>query len=439
MSDASDPTISIAIAADPAARPAASFFDRKLLYAIGLVVVAAIALMAVAPTAGGWLPQRSPWWLAFFLVYGVITIHAGCVHPRIGHVSFDRVAQVASILVLGPVPAAWINGLASLLWPLQRLREGRPLLKVVSASLHNSGLMTLMILGCRQLYVLLSGPIPLISLDARTCLLLLVLIISMQVVNELLMIIHQALQGHGFGWKMHGFAMGMETGSALAGVLLAITINVMEWPVVVLVLAVLGICMLGLNQFARMRNRLEALVEERTLVLHEKMREFEELATQDQLTGLVNRRFADDALRRFIQEFNHSQREFAIALVDLDHFKSINDRYSHEAGDEVLKKVARILGAGCRETDVLARYGGEEFLICFPGIGVTAAAEICERLRHAVEAAHWSALAPDIHISLSAGVAGMEPGFTRGLLLKTADKRLYQAKNAGRNRVIASG
>jgi diguanylate cyclase (GGDEF)-like protein len=87
---------------------------------------------------------------------------------------------------------------------------------------------------------------------------------------------------------------------------------------------------------------------------------------------------------------------------------------------------------------VLARFGGEEFLICFPGIGVAAAAEICERLRHAVESANWAALAPDIRISLSAGVACMESGFTRSLLLKTADERLYRAKDAGRNRVIAS-
>ena len=71
----------------------------------------------------------------------------------------------------------------------------------------------------------------------------------------------------------------------------------------------------------------------------------------------------------------------------------------------MLKKVARILAGGCRESDVLARYGGEEFLVCFPGTGVAAAAEICERLRHAIESADWSALAPDIRVSLSAGVA----------------------------------
>lgn len=432
------PEQSITAPAAPVSQPASGRLDASFIYSIGLFAVALVALISVATATESWLPQISPWWLAFFLIYGLITIHAGCMHPRIGHVSFDRIAQVASILVLGPVPAAWINGLASLLWPLQRLREGRPLPKVLSASLHNSGLMTLMILACGELYVLLSGPVPLVVLDARGAGLLLVLIISMQVVNELLMIVLQGLRGDGFGWKVYGFALGMEIGSALAGVLVAITINRMELSMVVLVLAVLGIGMLGLNQFARMRNRLEALVGERTRVLHDKMREFEELATQDQLTGLVNRRFADDALRRFIQEFNHSGRGFAIALIDLDHFKSINDRYSHEAGDEVLRKIARILAAGCRETDVLARYGGEEFLICFPGSDVAAAAETCERLRHAVETANWSALAPDIRISLSAGVACMAPGLTRSLLLKTADTRLYQAKNAGRNRVIST-
>jgi diguanylate cyclase (GGDEF)-like protein len=432
------PEQSARVAALPAPRLASRPLDATLLYAVGLFVAAVAALAAVASATGGWMPERSPWWLAFFLLYGLFTIHAGCVHPRVGHVSFDRVSQVASILVLGPVAAAWINGLASLLWPLQRLREGRPLRDVISASLHNSGLMTLMIVGCGQLYVLLSGPVPLIRLDGRTALLLLALIISMQVVNELLMLVHQRLRSHEFSWAMSGFATAMEVGSALAGVLLAITINRMDFAVIALLLVVLGICMLGLNQFARMRNRLEALVEERTGILHDKMREFEELATLDQLTGLVNRRFADETLRQCIQEFNHSEREFSIALIDLDHFKSINDRYSHETGDDVLRKVARILAAGCRDSDVLARFGGEEFLVCFPGTGIAAAAETCERLRRAVEAANWSALAPDIRVSLSAGVADMKPGLTRSMLLKAADARLYQAKHAGRNQVIAA-
>lgn len=412
-------------------------FDRALLYGIALFVAGATAL-TVAATTSGWLPDRSPWLLLFFLLYGLFTIQFGCLHPRVGYVSFDRVAQVASILVLGPVPAAWINGLASLMWPLQRLREGRPLRSVISVSLHNAGLMTLMIIGCGQLYVLLSGPLPLIGLDAHTAGSLLVLIASMQAVNELLMSLDERLKGHGLRWTPHGFALAMEIGSALAGVLVALIINRMELPVIVLTLAVLGLGMIALNQFALMRNRLEALVEQRTLVLRDKMLELEELAIQDQLTGLVNRRFADDTLRQCIEEFAGSQRDFSIALIDLDHFKSINDLHSHETGDDVLRKVARILADGCREGDVLARYGGEEFLICFRGTAVPAAAEICERLRRAVEIADWSALASGARVSLSAGVAGMQPGLTRSMLLKSADARLYRAKHAGRNRVVAS-
>ncbi len=406
-------------------------------YAACLFVVSIIALTLVANRTDGWLPYGSLWQLVFFLLYGLFTIQVGYM-SRAGHVSFDRVAQVASILAMGPVAAAWVNGLASLLWPLQRLLEGRPPREVLCACLHNSGLMTLMILGCGQLYVLLSGPLPLMELDARAAALLLVLIMSMQLVNELLMAVYQRLRDQVFHWTLHGFPLAMEIGAALAGVLVAIIINRMELPVVALMLTVLGLAMIALNQFARMRNRLEALVEDRTLVLRDKMRELEELAAKDQLTGLVNRRFADFTLHRCIEEFEHSQRDFSIALIDLDHFKNINDQYSHETGDEVLRRVARILANGCREFDVLARYGGEEFLVCFPGTGVAAAAELCETMRHAMQAADWSTVSPDIHVSLSAGVAGMQPGLTRSTLLKSADARLYKAKHAGRNCVVAS-
>lgn len=424
--------------AAPASRRDGGSLDLRLPYAIGLFLAALVALTLVARSTGGWLPNGSLWQLVFFLLYGLFTIHVGYMQSRVGHVSFDRVAQVASILVLGPVSAAWINGLASLLWPLQRLREGRPWREVVAACLHNAGLMALMILGCGQLYVSLSGPLPLIYLDTRTAGLLVVLIVSMQIVNELLMAVHQRLKEHAFHWTVHGFPLVMETSSAITGVLVAIIINRMELPVIALTLAVLGLGMLALNQFARMRNRLEALVEDRTLVLRDKMRELEELAAKDQLTGLVNRRFADFTLHRCIEEFDHSQHDFSIALIDLDHFKSINDRYSHETGDEVLRRVARILADGCREFDVLARYGGEEFLICFPATSVAAAAELCEALRRAVHAADWSTVAPDIQVSLSAGVAGMQAGFTRSTLLKSADARLYRAKHAGRNCVMAA-
>lgn len=413
------------------------FGHADFLYAMCLFAAGAAVLVTAGITGDdAWLPDASPWLPVFFLAYGLFTIQIGYTHPRVGYVSFDRVAQVASILVLGPIAAAWINGLASLLWPLQRLREGKPLREVIAASLHNAGLMTLMIVGCGRLYVLLAGPVPLSQLDAGTFVAVMVLILSMQFVNELLMTTQLRVSGSEFRWHLQGFALAMEIGSALAGVLVAIAINRLELPVVVLALMVLALGMIALNQFARMRNRLEAIVDERTRVLHAKTLELEQLATRDQLTGLFNRRHADDNLRRCIEEFGSSGRDFSIALIDLDHFKSINDWHSHETGDEVLRRVARLLAGACRETDILARYGGEEFLVCFPDTSVMDAAGICEQLRSAVETADWSALAPDIRVTLSAGVAGMQSGLTRSVLLNKADARLYRAKHEGRNRVV---
>jgi diguanylate cyclase (GGDEF)-like protein len=195
--------------------------------------------------------------------------------------------------------------------------------------------------------------------------------------------------------------------------------------------------MLVLRQFARMRIQLEAIVDDRTRVLSMKTEELERLATHDQLTGLFNRRFADEYLDRRIEEFNRYGRPFALAMVDLDHFKRVNDQQSHAVGDAVLRRIADVLVDRCRETDMVARYGGEEFLLCFPETGANRAVEICEQLRLAVGAVDWSSLAPGIEVSLSAGVAEMRPALDRGLLLRAADSKLYQAKEAGRNLVFA--
>lgn len=423
----------------PASQRGSWLGTADFVYALTLFVAAVAALFTAAVTSDdGWLPDVSPWLPVFFLGYGLFTIQIGCMHPRVGYVSFDRVAQVASILVLGPLAAAWINGLASLLWPLQRLLEGKRPREVLAASLHNAGLMTLMIVGCGRLYELLGGAVPLTQLDGRALVAILVLIVSMQIVNELLMTTQLKISGQDFRWQLHGFALSMEIGSALAGVLVAIAVNRMELPVVALTLAVLGLGMIALNQFARMRTRLQAIVDERTRVLQEKTRELEQLAARDQLTGLFNRRRADGELRRCIEQFETMGRDFSIALIDLDHFKNINDWHSHETGDEVLRRVAQMLGEGCRDSDLLARYGGEEFLVCLPGTGPGEAARICEQLRRSIEAADWTTLAPDVRVTLSAGVAGMQRGFSLSMLLNAADARLYRAKHEGRNRVVGA-
>ncbi len=352
--------------------------------------------------------------------------------------SFDRVAQVAAILVLGPVAAAALNGLASLLYPWHRLAKGRPFLDVLTAALHNAGLMTLIILICGLLYRKLGGDVPLLALQWRDIGLLMVLLLSMQALNELGMAVLIAIEERRLVNEFSMFAFIVESGAGLGGILVAKAINLMELPMIALILLVLSLGMLTLTELARIRTRLETLVDERTRRLKEKTLELELMATRDPLTGLHNRRYADDYLDERVAEYQRYRRDFAVALVDLDHFKRINDEHSHQAGDEVLTAIGSILAERCRSTDMVARYGGEEFLICFPGASLAAAREACEKIRLAVEDKRWGALAQGVGVTLSAGIAVMRPGLDRRSLLGAADRALYEAKSAGRNRIITA-
>ncbi len=194
--------------------------------------------------------------------------------------------------------------------------------------------------------------------------------------------------------------------------------------------------MMVLKQYAEMRTKLEALVDERTEELRLKSLELERQATHDKLTGLFNRRYADDFLQREIESSKRHDREFTIALADIDHFKQVNDRHSHAIGDEVLCRVAETLTDRCRKTDVVARYGGEEFLLCFPDTSADFAEQICTQIRSAVEKTDWSYIADDINITISFGIAEVGDDSRRTSILSDADTRLYQAKHKGRNRIV---
>jgi diguanylate cyclase (GGDEF)-like protein len=408
----------------------------ELVYSLALFITA-LGLLSDAFIRASAQPAPTARISLFFSLFGLFSIRMGYQHPGLGYVSFDRLAQVSSLLVLGPFHAAWINGIASLLFPLWRLREGVSIRQVLTAALNNAGLMTIMIVSCGQLYVGLGGAIGVSALDLRTTLLLVLLIVSMQLVNELGLRLHIRVRDGVWPKGPSTFVLGMEGGSAMAGVLVAIVFARLEPPIMALLLAVLCAVMLVLRQFARMRIRLESIVEERTRVLHEKTLELERLATRDQLTGLFNRRFADGYIRGRIDDYQRYRRSFAIALVDLDHFKRVNDELSHGVGDAVLKRISEIFRDRCRETDMVARWGGEEFLFCFAEADAARAVQICEELRREVVVADWSGIAPGVRISLSAGVAEMEPGLGFGQLLHMADTKLYQAKDAGRNLVFA--
>jgi diguanylate cyclase (GGDEF)-like protein len=438
MSEGSLESESVSATRDAGAPPGATWFRRPdFVYSAALFSVAVVVVSVAIVGRGGVLTDHHPAVALFFVLYGLFTIHAGYEQPRVGYVSFDRVSQIASILILGPVDAAWVNGLASLIFPWLRLGSDIRYSRIFTASLNNAGLMALMVLGCGSLYRLLGGPIPLVELNARAIMLLPVLIISMQVVNESVMAIHQKLRKDRAEWKINRFAFALEAGSGLTGIVVAVVVNRLELAVVILLLMVLSTGMLVLKQFARMRLRLEEIVDERTRVLRERTVELNHLASRDQLTGLFNRRYADNFLGTRIEEFHRYDRRFSIALIDLDHFKRVNDQQSHEVGDQVLQRVARIFTDRCRETDVVARYGGEEFLLCFPEADAPTVARICEELRLGVEGTDWSVLAPDLRVSLSAGVAEMRHGFDRSDLVSAADRKLYEAKNAGRNLVLS--
>lgn len=408
-----------------------------VVFALAMFVAAALALALVLRHSGGLLTDRS-WPIAvFFVGYGLFTISVGYRGPNQHYYSFDRIAQVASILVLGPVDAAWINGLASLVYPLHRLRQGVPARNVLYASLVNSGVMTLSVLAAGLLYTRIGGEVPLVTLDGGAVVALLVLVLAMQVVNDVAMLALNVLLGRGRADAFSVFSFALELGASATGMLVALIFNRLELPVFLLLLTVLGVGMLALRQFAVMRYRLVGIVDERTRSLLEKTLELERLATQDNLTGLYNRRYADAWLAQQIELESRHPQQLTVALADIDFFKQINDRHSHATGDAVLRRVAAILQGRCRAADMVARYGGEEFLFCFPSTGLREAQDLCESLRSAIAGADWSQLGLAEPVTLSFGLASGPPGASLESLLRQADSRLYAAKDSGRNRVMA--
>ena len=161
------------------------------------------------------------------------------------------------------------------------------------------------------------------------------------------------------------------------------------------------------------------------------------LSRHDGLTGLLNRRAVEEALAEQLSHSLRSGEVFSVMMLDVDHFKSINDRHGHAAGDLALKRVAAQLRGGLREIDRLGRFGGEEFLLVLPGLSVAQALPMAERLRADVAAQPVAATGgASIALSVSIGVAGWDGGEGDAeRLLARADAALFEAKAAGRNRV----
>ncbi|QKJ65694.1 GGDEF domain-containing protein [Deefgea piscis] len=156
---------------------------------------------------------------------------------------------------------------------------------------------------------------------------------------------------------------------------------------------------------------------------------------QDPLTGLSNRRHLEQEMPRMYQRCIEEQRPFSVLMVDLDHFKHINDRFGHPIGDIVIQNTAQILLQSCRSGDLIVRYGGEEFVLLLPGAAGNTASEIAERIRQRVETHSWQDSHIDLRVSASIGAAEYHDEPDAQTLIKHADQALYQAKHLGRNRV----
>lgn len=169
----------------------------------------------------------------------------------------------------------------------------------------------------------------------------------------------------------------------------------------------------------------------------ERAREMEAHAQRDPLTGLGNRREVARRLPRLLQEAAATEHPIALAMLDLDNFKQINDRFGHPVGDRVLVAAAQVLRDSVRATDLVARTGGEEFLAVLPDAPPGRAREVCERIRARIEGGDWAAIAPGLTVTISIGLAAAPP-YDETALTARADAALYRAKSAGRNRVLVA-
>lgn len=156
-------------------------------------------------------------------------------------------------------------------------------------------------------------------------------------------------------------------------------------------------------------------------------------ARTDALTGLPNRRAFDDELARCFAQANREHKSFSLLMGDIDHFKRFNDTHGHQAGDEVLRGVARVLRTIARSTDVVARYGGEEFAIILPKTCIAETVERLEEIRRGIETARFRSSSHELHVTMSFGASQSAADEEAADLIRRADTALYASKASGRN------
>ena len=171
--------------------------------------------------------------------------------------------------------------------------------------------------------------------------------------------------------------------------------------------------------------------------LSQALNTLQHMATQDSLTGLLNRRVMVDLVETELKLVERHGHPMTVALVDLDHFKAINDRFGHQAGDAVLTGFAGLATTQLRQVDKVSRWGGEEFLIMLPQVKAQDALQAIERLRLTLASQSFPSF-PGVAATFSAGIAQARPGESLEHLIERADHSLYQAKHTGRNRCVVA-
>jgi diguanylate cyclase (GGDEF)-like protein/PAS domain S-box-containing protein len=186
---------------------------------------------------------------------------------------------------------------------------------------------------------------------------------------------------------------------------------------------------LAQDSLQQANEQLKAQLEENE-ILQAKLRE---QAIHDALTGTFNRTYLDDTLGRELARAEREASSVSLLMIDIDHFKAVNDTYGHKAGDLMLEALGRLFRGRTRSSDVIFRYGGEEFLALLPGMPLDAAAERAERLREQVATLEVEHEGKSVHITISIGAATYHPGQDADAVLTAADRALYKAKALGRN------
>ena len=257
-------------------------------------------------------------------------------------------------------------------------------------------------------------------------LLVVILLFSMFINTSRQLFRASVLAGVVFGLAMASVAWeAWEARSDMA----TVALQLVYYCVLLLTLASVGLLINQMNQLRRVS-------QGRQQELGEALDRIRDLATHDDLTGLFNRRHMLELLNTEKHRSIRSGRAFCLAMLDIDHFKRVNDRLGHGAGDEVLSQVAQAISAGLRETDVVARWGGEEFLVMFTDTDVDMAEKVLQRIQAALRQTSVTQVDPALRVTFSAGVTAYQRDEMLTRTIDRADRALYAAKAAGRDRVL---